>query len=145
MCNFASTDEGILNREFDKKNKRADQLQDVGCNNDGTATTDVGVGVVGGFACPTHSLAEESAPGGDGADDGGIVGFVDDGNCIAGTLGSFQKEHVIAGRDLGVELRFAREPDLAPNDEVCAGTHDGFAVFGGAHGEFLDGGVFGNL
>ena len=110
------------------------ELEEVGSHDECAATEDVRVGVFGCFACPTHSLTEERPPSGSGADDGGVVGFVDDGDLVAALFHCFQEEHIVAGRDLRMEIRFAGQPCLATDDEVRAGTHDGMPAFGGTHG-----------
>ena len=138
-------DEGVLYREFDQKDRGTEELEDIGSYDQCTAAEDVRVGVMRGFACPTHALAEKGAPCGGGTNDGGVAGFVDDGDLITAFFHRFQQEHIIAGRYLGVEVGFARQPRLTADDEVRAGTHDGVTAFGGTHGEFLNGGVLGNL
>ena len=57
----------------------------------------------------------------------------------------FEKEHIIAARYLGMQVRLALQPYVTPNNEIRAGTHDRFTAFGGSHSEFLNGCVFGNL
>ena len=135
----------ILYREFDEDDRGTEELEEVGCYDESSATKDIFIRVFGCFACPTHSLAEEGSPSEGGSNDGSEVGGVDDGDLIAATFHSFEQEHIVAGRDFRMEIGFAGQPCLAADDEVRAGTHDGMPAFGGPHRQFLNGGVFGYL
>ena len=142
---FAMTNERVLYRELDEEDQRTEELKEVSGYDEGTATEDVRVGIFGSFACPTHSLAEESTPCGSRMNNGGEVGFVDDGDLIAAFFHGFQEEHIVAGRNLRMKIGFTSKPRFAADDEVCTGTHDSMTAFGGTHGKFLDSSVFGNL
>ena len=142
---FAMTNERVLYRELDQEDQRTEKLKEVSSYDECAATEDIRVSVFGCFACPTHSLAEESTPCGSRMNDGGEIGFVDDGDLIAAIFYGFQEEHIVAGRNLRIKIGFTGEPRLAADDEVCTGTHDSMTGFGSTHGKFLDSGVLGNL
>ena len=61
-CNrsIALANEAKLQRELDKKNQRADDLQEIEQQDHSATTEDVEVGVFRCFACPTHALLDES-------------------------------------------------------------------------------------